>query len=78
MSGRPAPVFGLRHIDPIRDNDGKLIGFAEVTRDLTGRRQAEAELRKNQDLFRFVVQGVTDYAIYLLNPEGIVTSWNAG
>jgi PAS domain S-box-containing protein len=65
-------------IDPIRDNDGKLIGFAKVTRDLTERRQAEAELRKNQELFRLLVQGVTDYAIYLLSPDGNVTSWNAG
>jgi PAS domain S-box-containing protein len=65
-------------IDPIRDNTGKLIGFAKVTRDLTERRQAEEDLRKSQELFRLLVQGVTDYAIYLLSPEGNVTSWNAG
>ena len=65
-------------IDPIRDNTGKLLGFAKVTRDLTERRQAEEDLRKSQELFRLLVQGVTDYAIYLLSPEGYVTSWNAG
>ena len=65
-------------IDPIRDIDGKLVGFAKVTRDLTERREAEAELRKSQEQFRLLVQGVTDYAIYLLSPEGKVASWNAG
>ena len=65
-------------IDPIRDSEGKLVGFAKVTRDLTERRQAEAELRKSQEQFRLLVQGVTDYAIFLLSPEGKVASWNLG
>jgi len=65
-------------IDPIRDSDGKLVGFAKVTRDLTERRAAEAELHKSQEQFRLLVQGVTDYAIYLLSPDGKVASWNAG
>ena len=65
-------------IDPIRDSDGKLVGFAKVTRDLTERRAAEAELRRSQEQFRLLVQGVTDYAIYLLGLEGTVASWNAG
>jgi PAS domain S-box-containing protein len=65
-------------IDPIRDNKGNLVGYAKVTRDLTERRAAEADLRKSQEQFRLLVQGVTDYAIYLLNPDGTVASWNAG
>lgn len=65
-------------IDPIRDKSGAILGYAKVTRDLTERRAAEAELRKSQEQFRLLVQGVTDYAIYLLTPEGKVSSWNAG
>jgi PAS domain S-box-containing protein len=65
-------------IDPIRDPSGDLVGFAKVTRDLTDRRAAEAELRASEERFRLLVQSVTDYAIYMLDPEGRVTSWNAG
>ncbi|WP_193375927.1 hybrid sensor histidine kinase/response regulator [Bradyrhizobium japonicum] len=65
-------------IDPIRDQSGKLVGYAKVTRDLTERKKAEDDLRKSQEQFQLLVQGVTDYAIYLLNPDGTVASWNAG
>ncbi len=61
-------------IDPIRDRSGKLLGYAKVTRDLTERRAAEAELRRSQEQFQLLVQGVTDYAIYLLTPQGNVSS----
>jgi len=65
-------------IDPIRDPSGELLGFAKITRDLTERRLAEETLRRQQEQFRILVQGVTDYAIYMLDPEGRVASWNAG
>jgi PAS domain S-box-containing protein len=65
-------------IDPIRDASGKVIGYAKVTRDLTERRRAEESLRRSEEQFRLLVQGVTDYAIYLLTPDGRVSSWNAG
>ena len=65
-------------IDPIIDADGDLVGFAKVTRDLTERRSAEDTLRKSEEQFRLLIQSVTDYAIYMLSPEGIITNWNAG
>jgi PAS domain S-box-containing protein len=38
----------------------------------------ERSLRQSQELFRLMVEAVQDYAIFLLDPEGRVTSWNRG
>jgi PAS domain S-box-containing protein len=65
-------------IDPIRDAEGNLVGYAKITRDLSERRRAEDELRESQEQLRLLVQGVTDYALYMLDPNGRVSSWNAG
>jgi PAS domain S-box-containing protein len=65
-------------IDPIRDEKGDLIGYAKITRDLTERRKSEDALRRSEEQFKFLVQGVTDYAIYMLDTQGLVSNWNAG
>lgn len=65
-------------IDPIRASNGDLIGFAKITRDITAKRKAEKALFRSDQQFRMLVQGVHDYAIYMLDLDGHVTNWNAG
>jgi len=65
-------------IDPIRAAEGKLVGFAKITRDISDRRAAAEALRRSEERFRLLVQGVTDYAIYMLDPDGRVANWNTG
>src|SRR3954469_13451708 len=57
-------------ITALRGPDGGLIGFAKVTRDLTERRRHEESLRFNEMRFRALVEGVRDYAIIMLDPDG--------
>lgn len=64
-------------IDPVLDSDTPL-GFGVVMRDRTERKRLDEELRNSQEQFRVLVQGVADYAIYMLDPGGNITSWNSG
>ncbi len=65
-------------ITALRDDHGRLVGFSKFTRDLSGRRAEEETLRQSEERFRLLVESVSDYAIYMLDNDGAVTSWNSG
>src|SRR4029079_11546070 len=65
-------------ITALRTAEGELRGFLKITRDLTERREAEEKLRRSEDRVRWMIESVQDYAIFMLDPEGRVKSWNLG
>jgi PAS domain S-box-containing protein len=58
--------------------DGQLAGFAKITRDISERQAAQQALLESERQFRLLVEGVSDYAIFMLDPNGNIVSWNAG
>src|SRR5579871_320039 len=65
-------------ITALRGPDGRLLGFSKFTRDLTDRRLHEEALLQSEERFRLLVDGVVDYAIFMIDRDGVVSSWNTG
>jgi hypothetical protein len=65
-------------ITALIDDQGQLLGFAKVTRDLTERRAAEVAVRHSEERIRLLIDSVTDHAIFMLDRTGHITTWNTG
>ena len=70
--------WALAVVDAVKDESGEVIGFAKITRDMTEREKARQSLVESEARFRQLVEAVVDYAIFQLDPNGIVVTWNAG
>ena len=69
--------WALVVIDPVYQ-EGTLIGFAKITRDMTEQHNAQLAILESERRFRMLVNSVSDYAIFMLDTEGLVTNWNVG
>jgi len=70
--------WGSITITCLHDDDGSIIGFSKVTRDLTDKKIAEDKLRLSEERYHQMIAEVEDYAIILLNEHGIIENWNTG
>jgi PAS domain S-box-containing protein len=70
--------WALAVLDAIKDERGELIGFAKITRDMTERHREQARLLESERRFRHIINAVIDYAIFQLDRDGVVATWNPG
>ncbi|HWT38272.1 MAG TPA: PAS domain S-box protein, partial [Paraburkholderia sp.] len=65
-------------VTALHDAEGSLLGYGRVVRDISDKKNATDAALESDRRFRLLVQGVNDYAIFMLSPEGCVTNWNPG
>jgi PAS domain S-box-containing protein len=63
---------------PIRDSRQQVLYVFAQVQDVTAQREIESDLRRSEENFRRLVTVVEEYAIFLLDTNGIVISWNSG
>lgn len=71
-------LWAMLAISPVKDDDGQIEGFAATIREVADKQTGDAIISNAERQFRMLVQGVRDYAIYMLDPDGYITNWNSG
>jgi PAS domain S-box-containing protein len=72
------PHTSIVHKFPLLDEDGKIYAIGGIATDITERKRTLEALRQSEERFRFLVEGVQDCAIFALDPQGRIITWNVG
>ncbi len=78
MLGEKALAERLLSTVDAERNDLGLRSYDELIQLRRGQRSQQAALEQSEEQFRLLVQSVTDYAIFMLDPTGVVANWNSG
>ena len=62
----------------VKDETGKAIGATEVLRDISSRKKAQEALRASDERFRLLMEGAKDYAMFLIEPDNVISYWSEG
>ena len=65
-------------LSPLKDENNNFAGYTLSLQDTSGKKERELELRKSEERYRLMVEGVKDYAIFMLDPQGHILTWNEG
>jgi PAS domain S-box-containing protein len=80
-----AAIWAETHVRCTRDLSGRVVGYTLILRNLTSYRcseekllEANRALAQSEQRFRLLIKSVSDYAIYMLDPNGLIVTWNEG
>jgi two-component system CheB/CheR fusion protein len=65
-------------VSPIKDGSGHVLAGTAVARDISAQRAAAEALRQSEERFRMIIENAAEYAIFSLDLERRITSWNSG
>ena len=78
IAGWPEPRQARASLAAVRDSKGRPLYVFLQVQDITAQAAAEEQLRQSEERFRLLIEAVQEYAIFMLDPDGLVTSWNLG
>jgi PAS domain S-box-containing protein len=70
--------FASGEMTLVRDDEGTLRGYVKIMQDLTERKHTQETVRASEERQRLLIDSVQDYAIFTMNTEGRIDSWNPG